>query len=118
MSDTPMVAGQSSVWIQPSGPNTKPEYLGCHEVGDVEEAQGDVTLLYCPDEKKTGKFKVVGSVQGEPDAPSFSLSTTVKATADWLERVACPVPIYVHKQACGRRDVFQNYDRSFVMQNA
>jgi photosystem II stability/assembly factor-like uncharacterized protein len=118
MSDTPMVAGQSSVWIQPGGPNTKPEFLGCHEVGDVEEAQGDVTLLYCPDPKKTGKFQVVGSVQGEQDTPTFSLSTTIKATADWLERITCPVPIFVHKQSCGRRDVFQNYDRSFAFLKA
>jgi len=119
MSDvTPMVAGQASIWIQPSGPNTKPDYLGCHEVGDVEEAQGDVTFLYCPDEKKTGKFKVVGSVQGEPDTPTFSLMTTVKKTGDWLEKVVCPVPIYVHKQSCGRRDVFTNYDRSFALNKA
>lgn len=119
MSDsTPFVAGQSSIWVQPNGPNTKPEYLGCHEAGDVEEGQGDVTLLYCPDEKKTGAFKVVGSVQAQADAPTFSLMTTIKKTGDWLERIKCAVPIYIHKQSCGRRDVFQNYDRTFAFSQA
>jgi photosystem II stability/assembly factor-like uncharacterized protein len=118
MSDTPYTAQEASIWIQPGGANTQPKYLGCHEFGDAEEPQGDITLLWCPDEKKSGKFKVVGSVQGQPDAPTFSLSTTVKATGDWLERVVCPVNIFVHKQHCARRDLFTNYDRTFGFLNA
>jgi len=43
------LAGNGSLWIQPDGPNTQPQFLGCHKLGDVEQAQGDVTLLYCKD---------------------------------------------------------------------
>ena len=40
MSDTNFLAGQSSIWVQPDGPNTKHEYLGCHGIGDVDEQTG------------------------------------------------------------------------------
>jgi len=49
------LGSQSSLWIQLNGPNTAPAYLGCHSVGDVDEPQGDKTLLYCPDPAAAGK---------------------------------------------------------------
>ena len=119
MSDAPMLAGQASIWIQPDGPNTRPRYLGCHEIGDVDEGGlGDITNLYCPDPAAAGKFKVVGSFQGEPGTPTVTVTTDVYKTADYLETVKCPFTLFVHKLSCGRRDLFTNYDRSFMFRNA
>ncbi len=114
----PLLAGEFTIWIQPDGPNTKPEYLGCHGVGDVEVGYGDITPVYCPDPAKQGAFKVVGSYQGEPSLPTVQVMTTVEKTADWLEKVACPVTLFIHKGSCGRRDIFTQYDRSFILYNA
>ena len=118
MSDTNFLAGQASVWVQPGGPNTKPEYLGCHGVGDVEEPQGDVTLLYCPDPGRAGKFTVKNSFQGAPGSITTSLETDIRKTADYLEGVKCSVPLYVHKVTCGRRDDFTNFERTFVLRQS
>jgi photosystem II stability/assembly factor-like uncharacterized protein len=35
-----------------------------------------------------------------------------------MERVVCPANIFVHKVSCGRRDLFTNYDRSFIFRSA
>jgi len=114
-----LLAGQSSLWIQPDGPNTEPKYLGCHSVGDITEPQGDETLLYCPDPAQAGKFTVKNSFTGEPGAITTTIETDLRKTADYLEDIGkCGVPIYVHKVSCGRRDVFTNFDRTFVLNPA
>ena len=115
------LAGQASLWVQPDGPNTEPKYLGCHSVGDIPEPKGDTTLLWCPDPAQTGKFVVKNSFQGEPGTITTSIETDLRSIADYLEDLAeygCPFPLFVHKVASGRRDVFSNFDRSFVLMDA
>jgi photosystem II stability/assembly factor-like uncharacterized protein len=114
----PLLASEGSVWVQPGGPNTPVYYLGCHEVGDVEESLGDMTRLYCPSNKVAGAFEVVGSYRGEPDAPTFSITTDLYKTADWMEKLVCPATFFIHKMDCGRPDSFSNYARSFIFPNA
>lgn len=119
MSDTNFLSGQSSLWVQPDGPNTEPKYLGCHGVGDVTEPLGDETMLYCPDPSKVGAFIVKNSFSGEPGAVTTSIETDLRKTADWLETIGkCAIPIYIHKVSCGRRDVFTNFDRSFILRQS
>ncbi len=115
--DILLKAGQASLWAQPDGPNTKPQFLGCHEVGDITEPLGDITVIRRPDRAQTGKFKVVDSFQGAPGTPSTTITADVKATQDYLEKVTCKCSIFAHKVSCGRRDTFTNYDRSFVLAN-
>jgi hypothetical protein len=116
--DVNFLSGQSSVWALVNGPNTKPEYLGCHSVGDIAEPLGDVTLKYCPDPAKTGAYVVKNSFRGEPGAVTTSIETDLRKVADYLEDLSsCGVPIYVHKVSCGRRDVFTNFDRTFILRS-
>lgn len=115
MSEANFLAGQSSIWVQPDGPNTEPQYLGCHGIGDVDEPVGDRTLLYCPDRSQAGEFEVKNSFRGEPGSVTFTIETDMRKTADYLEDLkGCGVPIYVHKLLGGRRDTFTNFDRTFV----
>ena len=109
-----LLAGLASVWAQPDGPNTKPLYLGCHQVGDVELPGGDLTRVFCPDPSAAGKYKVSGSYQGEPGVPTFSIDTPLGKTRDYLERWNCQGNIIVNKLVTGRRDLFTNFDRSFA----
>jgi hypothetical protein len=119
MGDTNFLAGQSSLWVQPDGPNTEPKYLGCHGVGDLTEPFGDVTLLYCPDPSSVGKYQVKNSFTGEPGAVTTSIETDLRKTADYLEDVGnCPFPLFIHKVSCGRRDVFTNFDRVFILRQS
>ena len=121
MSGKPFLAGESSIWVQKDGPNTEPLYLGCHEVGDIPEPKGDSTKLWCPDPSQVGKFVPKKTYRGEPGVTSTTITTDVRKTADYLEDLmerGCPFPIFIHKTSCGRRDVFTNFDRSFVLRNA
>ena len=113
-----LLAGQASIWAQPDGPNTKPLYLGCHQMGDIELPGGDLTRLYCPDPSATGKYKVSGSFQGEPEVPTFSIDTPIGKTRDYLERWLCQGNILVNKLTTGRRDLFANFDRAFAFTKA
>ena len=116
---TNLLAGQSSLWIQPDGPNTEPKYLGCHSVGDLAEPQGDETILYCPDPAQAGRFTVKNSFTGEAGAITATIETDLRKTADYLEDIGkCGLPIYIHKVSCGRRDVFTNFDRTFILNPA
>lgn len=118
MSDFHFVAGQSALWAQVNGPNTVPVYLGCHEVGDITAPFGDITLIYCPDESGVNKFKVVNSVQAAAGAVTTDLTSDVTDEIDSLERVFGTFTLFVHKIKRGRRDVFTQWDRSFVLLNA
>jgi len=114
-----LLAGQASLWIQPDGPNTEPKYLGCHSVGDLTEPFGDETILYCPDPAQAGRFIVKNSFTGEPGAITTSVETDLRKTADYLEDIGkCGVPVFFHKVSCGRRDVFPNFDRTFILNPA
>lgn len=110
------LAGNGALWVQPDGPNSQPQYLGCHSLSDITEPMGDVTLVYCPDPAIPNKFKVIGSYQSQAtDGVTTSIETDVSSLADYLERINCPVPIFVHKVSNGRKNNFTAYDRSFVL---
>lgn len=112
------VAGEGALWAQVNGPNTAPVYLGCHQIGDIDEPQGDVELIYCPDPSGPSRFRVVNSLQGAAGAVTTSITTDITDELDYLERAKCSLPIYIHMVKSGLKNVFTNYDRSFVLTNA
>lgn len=113
--ETPFLAGEGMLWIQPFGPNTAPQPLGCHMLGDVTEPLGDVTLLRCRDLSAPNRWRFVGSYQDPPDLVTTTIETDVYKTAEYLETVQCPVAIFVHQTKCGHLGVFPNYERSFIL---
>lgn len=113
-------ADAGSVWVQPDGPNTKPQYLPCHNVGDVARPKGSKTLDFCPDPARSGHFSKSGSFRGEPGAVTVQVDAKMKQTQDFLEALSekgCPFPMHIHKDVCGRRDVFTNHGRTFALSN-
>lgn len=111
------VSGEGALWAQRDGPNTVPVYLGCHQLGDVDQPEGDLELIYCPDESGPSRFKTVGSLQGAAGAITTSVTTDVTDELDELERTKCPFTLFVHMSKSGRKDVFTNFDRTFVFTN-
>jgi hypothetical protein len=117
--DESFLAGNSSIWVLPDGPNSQPKYLGCHGIGDITEPRGDITVKYCPDPARSGAYKATRSFRGEPGSVTTSIETVLTKTADYLELIGeCEFPIFVHKVSCGRRDVFSNFDRTFILRGA
>ncbi|HUW94628.1 MAG TPA: YCF48-related protein [Anaerolineae bacterium] len=111
------VSGEGALWAQRNGPNTVPVYLGCHQLGDVDQPEGDVELIYCPDATGPSRFKTVGSLQGAAGAITTSVTTDITDELDELERTKCPFTLFVHMSKSGRKDVFTNFDRTYVFVN-
>lgn len=116
MAEKAYLAGAGAVWLQPDGPNTQPYYLGCHTLGDLDHPQGDANLVFVPNIEQPNSFVPLDIYRsGGPGPVSTSLMFVIRSVADWLEIVDCPVPLYVHAVGCGRKDVFDNWDRSFLL---
>lgn len=110
-----ILAGEGALWVQPGGPNTDLFYLGCHELGDIDQPKGDVKLLYKPSEEPN-KYEVMGSFQAAPGPVTTSLVTLLKRLRDQIENVKCPAAMYVNHVSCGKKNVFGNWDRLFLME--
>lgn len=107
-----------ALWVQPNGPNTKPQYLGCHDLDDMTEPGGAVNLLLCFDHTDPTGYKTVGSTREPPGAVTTAITTFINETADYMETVNCPFPLYVNGWKCGKPDVFTNYKRWFALAHA
>lgn len=104
---------QGALWVQIGGPNTKPVFLGCHEVDDVSESLGGLNLIQCFD--VNGNYKTVRSTRDAPDPVTTSISTYIGQVVDVLEAAKCDFTIFLHQRCGGRADIFGNYDRSTVL---
>ena len=111
-----------SLWVQIDGPGTQPQYLGCHDLGDIAEPSGDITKRYCPSRAGAGRWTTALTSQGIPGDVTTSITTYVGKVADYLQTLAnkaarCPFPIYVHQSDCGRKDVFLSYQAGTLLQH-
>ena len=123
MSEDYFTGDMGSLWVQPDGPNTEPQYLGCHDLGDIAEPGGDITKRYCPDRAGHGRWKVALTSQGVPGDVTYSITTYAGKTADYLQSLAnkaakCPFPVYAHQSTCGRKDVFLAYEAGTLLQGS
>jgi len=108
------VGPQGTIFIQPDGPNTKPEWLGCHDLGDIAAPGGDITRRHCVD--KDGNFVPKIRAQGPSGEITTSITTYSPKTADWLELQGnCRMPLYIHQSECGPRDLFAAYERGQLL---
>jgi photosystem II stability/assembly factor-like uncharacterized protein len=107
-----------SLWVQPDGPNTKPQYLGCHDLDDLTEPGGAVNLLLCFDHADPSGYKTVGSTKEPPGTVTTAVTTFIEETADYMETINCSFPLYVNGWKCGKPDVFSNYIRWFALAHA
>ena len=107
--------GQGSIWIQPDGPSTDVVFLGCHEVESLDEPLGDYTPFFCPDPSGPKKWVTAGETSGPPDSVSTQIMEDITDVLSVLERQKCPFPLYINKICNGRRDVFNNWLKTFIL---
>jgi photosystem II stability/assembly factor-like uncharacterized protein len=105
-----------ALWIQIFGPNTKPEYMGCHDLGDLTEQEGSIELLRCiqPD----GSWRTVGSTQAPPDPVTTSIENLTKGVRDALEKIKCEFTLYALFRTGGEADVFDTFIRANILTHA
>lgn len=104
-----------ALWIQPDGPNTKPYFLGCHDVGDLEEPGGGIELIRCFKPDGSG-WDVVGQTESPPDPVTLDITGLLFKERDYLEKVRCPFGLYILHRSCGQANVFANYERGEILQ--
>ena len=102
-----------ALWIQPAGPNSKPEFLPCHDLEDISETNGSITLIQCINER--GEFETIGATVGAPEPTTTTLGTYIGRVADFIETVRCPFGLYV-MLSCGKKGVFENWERAMLIQ--
>ena len=110
-----------SIFVQPGGPNSAQYWLGCHDLGDVSEALGDVTREYCPDPNSRGKLLIANRTRGSGSEITVDITFPVGKTADYLEELAdrhCPVGLYANWGECGQRNWENIFDRGFVLEDS
>ena len=120
MSDKALTSRNGALWIQPNGPSPlNPVYLlGCHDLGDLEAPEGDISPLRCFLTDGTG-WKLIGETTAPPDMPSTSIDTLLFRQRDWLEKLGpCAFSLYALARDCGDASVFSNYVRGEILTNA
>lgn len=115
MADKYYLAGEASLWAQPDGANTEPIYLGCHSLGDIDRPRGDSEPIWCQDETGTNKFKIVGTIKGAPGLITSTVTAKLTDDLDQLEKAEFPFTLFANVSKAGRRDIFSNFDRIFVL---
>lgn len=113
--DNAYTSKRGALYVQPDGPNTKPEYIGCRDMDDIAEPQGAVELIRCFLSDGSGAWKTIATTQAPPDPVTTTITTPIGKSADWLEKVRCPATLFVNLSFCGRLDQFTNYDRTFAL---
>jgi hypothetical protein len=115
MSSRQYGSNEGSIFVQPDGPNTKPQYLGCHDIGDLDEPLGDPALWQCKDPNLVGQWETSRVVVGSPGLVTTSITTDVRKVADYMETLPNNSPIYINLMPENvKPDVFDSYDRAFA----
>lgn len=110
---TALKSSNGSLWVQ-ERPNTRPVYLGCFDVDDIEEPEGDLGLIQCYDEY--GNYKTVGTTQAAPDVISTTLTTFITRDKNYLESLGrCPATYFFNLRCTGKAGLFNNWIRSFIL---
>jgi len=110
-----------SLFIQPDGPNGQVFWLGCHDLGDMTEPNGDVSRTFCPDPSGRGRWTVATRSKGPGGEATVDVTFPIGKTADYMEvqaRRDCPMTLYVNMSECGERNVFADFDSGTVIQSA
>lgn len=115
MTEHRFTAGEGAIWMQPDGPGTDLKFLGCHQIESIDEPLGDYTPLFCPDNSRSKAWKTVGQTASPPGAVTATITEDVTNALSNLREASCPFPVYVNLVSCGRRDVFENASKTFIL---
>lgn len=103
---------QGSMFLQ-RGPASDPEYLPCHDLGDLAGPRGDISLIQAFD--VNGDYASLGYTQAAPSPITTTLTTFVQKAAQYLERAKCPFYLHVNLRCDGVANAINNYERGVVL---
>lgn len=109
---------QVALYALPGGPNTKPQFLGCHVISSVTRPRGNNTLNFCPDPVNPGRYVVSSKTKAPPGLTTLTIESKVYRVFDYLENLNCPIPIVAQVTSCAPKNEFYNWDRAYIFLNA
>jgi photosystem II stability/assembly factor-like uncharacterized protein len=111
-----LLAGAFAIYTQLDGPNSTPEYLGCHDFGDTEQGFGDMNLIFCPDSSRANQWNVSATYQSASEPGEFTIESATKETRGALNKIkrGCGLPFYSLAITCGRKDTFANWKNATI----
>lgn len=116
--------GYSRVWLLEggAGPSHTPQYQGMSKAGGVDMPQGDITPIYAPSRTQYGKYDEIGTIRGQADRPTLSLTTIFSTTLSKMlaaAQVGCPMDIQIHFGRCEQPTNFDGgWEKIGVLENA
>jgi photosystem II stability/assembly factor-like uncharacterized protein len=122
LNDTYLTNDFGSIFIQADGVGpTDLSWLGCHDLGDIEQPLGDIERTFCPNPAGRGLWDIATRTQTPPGEVTFDIEVKLGKLADKLEvaaRKRCPIPVYVVDNYCIARNQFSPFDRATVIAEA
>jgi len=114
----PYTSKDGSAFVQFS-PGTEVYPIGsCWEAGDIPNPQPDSEPIQCFDEFRA--YQTVGEKISPPGKITTTLTGLIESAVSWMETVkeaACPFSLFFTQSDCGRKNVFTNRERSYVLRN-
>lgn len=115
--DYALTQALGAVWIQPDGPNTKPEYLACIDSADLAETLKTIEYGYC--RQPDGSWRTISRQEGPPEKITTSIDKILFPEGDTLDNlINCPVGLYFLQRSGGRADLFTNFERAIAVHPA
>ena len=112
------LAGQGALWAQIDGANSQPQFLGDHELDDLERSRGGAKSIFAPSPRGPSRYDGLTIYNQESGSVSTTIETGMAAVAAWLEGVTVPMNLYIHIKTCGRMDVWTDYERVMILEQA
>jgi hypothetical protein len=113
-------AKDGALFIQPLGPNTSKYFLGCFDLGDVDEPFGDPDLIQCWSTDGCSA-DTLGEVEKPPEKVKSSLATVLAKTATFVEKICAGnqglISLYALTRSGGTPKLFTNRVRASILHN-
>jgi len=86
------------------------KWLTCTGIGDINKPEGDSTPQYCPDPMNSGKFKIDGSIKGEPGFGTYTITKPLATVANFILDLNCDFVLRINWVCRGNRQDPDNFE--------
>jgi len=108
-------AGDGSIFFQPDGPGTPLQWMGCHDVDDIEAPRGEIEISQSLRADRSG-WDVIGQRKSPPELVTTTVTGLTKKARDWMEKARCSNgALYMLQSNCLRKDNPLNYERAKIL---
>lgn len=117
MADTTFSSRRGAVFVQPNGPNSRPQVLRCTDSDTLSSPKRGKELIKCWNAYGDG-WNDVGKTYSPPGPATVTLTELTGTTLSALEKLYCPVTLLFAQVKNGKVTQINNAERVVIMKNA